>query len=128
MWAFLIRGTEDKERSIVFLGEELEGSGVFEGVDGVFLGEFFGQRDAQLVKISDSILDNLRTGCTSEEEGGFGVLDWLGGFFVKSSLGARIAGFSAFQLVFVSHVTRWQSDFLHLSQHLDFVVVEFAEM
>lgn len=43
---------------------------------------------------------DLRAGCVAEEEGGFGVLDWLWGFFVEGTFAARIAGFSGLSLAF----------------------------
>jgi hypothetical protein len=46
------------------------------------------------VQVGQSILDNLRTGCAPEEEGGFGVFGGLGGFFVEGAFAARVAGFS----------------------------------
>lgn len=43
MRALLGVRAEDEERGVVFLREEFEAAGVFEGVDGVFLGEADGE-------------------------------------------------------------------------------------
>ena len=94
MRAFLARGPEDQQGSIVLLGEELEGCDIFEWVDGILLGELFGEGNTQLMEITKSVLDNLGAAGATEEEGGFGVLDSFWGFFVEGSFGARIAGFA----------------------------------
>lgn len=46
MRPFLTRGTKDKDRCIVLLGEELQRCGVFERVDGILFCEFLGEGDA----------------------------------------------------------------------------------
>jgi len=69
MRSLLRRRSEDEQRGVVLLGEELEGCGVFEWVDSVLLGEFFGERDSQLVEITEGILDDLRAAGAAEEEG-----------------------------------------------------------
>ena len=51
MRAFLARGAEDEEGGVVLLGEELERGGVFEGMDFVFLGEFLGEWEVELVQV-----------------------------------------------------------------------------
>lgn len=66
----------------------------------VLLGELFGEGNAQLVEIAESILYDLRAGSVAEEKGGFGVLDRLGCFFVEGTFAARIAGFSGVLLAF----------------------------
>lgn len=63
-------------------------------MDGVFLGEFLGERDFELIQVCERVLDYLRTGCAAEEKGSFGIFDAFGGFFVESSFGACIAGLS----------------------------------
>jgi len=120
MRTLLARASKDEERSIVFLGEEFEGRGVFEGVDLVFLGEFFCEGNAQLVEIAHGILHDLGAGCVAEEEGGFGIFDGLGGFFVECALAARIAGFSNFQSALKVKLI---PSFSHLSQHLALVLL-----
>jgi hypothetical protein len=63
-------------------------------MDGVFLGELFGERDFELIQVCERVLDYLRTGCAPEEKGSFGIFDAFGSFFVESSFGACIAGLS----------------------------------
>lgn len=121
MRTFLARRAKDQERSIVLLGEKLEGSGVFERVDGVLLGEFLGEWDFQLVQVGEGVLHYLRAGCAAEEEGGFRVLDRLGGLFIEGALASCIAGFSRELARLKSRVIR---ESLHLSQHLDVVFVQ----
>jgi hypothetical protein len=68
-------------------------------------------------------LHDLGAGRVAEEEGGFGILDGLGGFFVEGTLAARIAGFSILRLDLHSLIILGS---LHLSQHLVLVLlVEF---
>lgn len=55
---------EDEEAGVVFLREELEGGGVFEGVDGVFLGEADGVRAFEGVQVGEE---------GGQEGGGAGV-------------------------------------------------------
>jgi hypothetical protein len=57
----------------------------------------------------------LGAGRVAEEEGGFGVLDGLGGFFVEGAFAARIAGFSILELDWHFLIVLGS---LHLSQHL----------
>lgn len=63
-------------------------------MDGVLLGEFLGEWNAELVQVCEGVLGDLRAGCSTEKEGGFGVLDCFWGFFVEGSFGAGVARFS----------------------------------
>ena len=76
-------------------------------MDLVLLGELLGEGNAQLIEVAESILYDLRAGCVAEEEGGFGVLDWLWGFFVEGTFAARIARFAGISLAFEGrHIPR----------------------
>lgn len=100
-------GAEDEEGGVVLLGEELEGGGVLEGVDGVLLGELLGQGLAQLVEVVEGVLGHLGAGGAAEEEDRLGVLDGLGGAFGEGALGAGIARFAGRRVVvFVSYLSR----------------------
>ena len=63
-------------------------------MDSVFFGELFGERDLELIKVCECVLNYLRAGCATEEKGSFGIFDAFGSFFVESSFGACIAGLS----------------------------------
>jgi hypothetical protein len=89
-------------------------------VDLVFLGELFCEGNAQLVEVAHGILHDLGAGCVAEEEGGFGVFDRLGGFFVEGAFAARIARFSIRKLELCSLIILGS---LHLSQHLALVLL-----
>lgn len=67
-------------------------------MDGILFGELFCEGDSELVEVCEGILDDLRAGCAAEEEGGFGVLDGLWGFFVEGTFAACIAGFAILEL------------------------------
>lgn len=83
VWSFLAVAAEHQQGGVVFLAEEFERRGVFEGVDGVFLGEFDGQRPFQRVQVGEGQLDDFGAGAAPQEEGGFGVFVDLGGFFLE---------------------------------------------
>lgn len=84
--ALLLAASKDHQAGVVLLGEELEGSGISEGVDGVLLSELLGERLTHLVEVVQGILDNLRAGCAAEEEAGLGILDRFGLTLLESSL------------------------------------------
>lgn len=92
--ALLGRGPEDEHRGVVLLAEELERRGVLERVDLILLGELLGERDPQLIEVGDGVLGDLRAAAAAQEEGGFGVLDGLGGLLVERPFGARVSRFS----------------------------------
>lgn len=84
--ALLLAASKDHQAGVVLLGEELEGRGIREGVDGVLLGELLGERLTHLVEVVQGILDNLRAGCAAEEEARLGVLDRFGLTLLERSL------------------------------------------
>lgn len=92
--ALLLRAAKDEEAGVVFFGEELDGGGVLEGVDGVLLGELFGQRLAHGEEVVHGVLDDLGAVVAAEEEACLGVLDGLGLALLEGSLGAGVTGFS----------------------------------
>lgn len=110
MGAFFRRGAKDEERSIVLLGEELEGRGVLKGVDGVLFCEFLSQGLAKLEQVVEAILDDLGAGGPAEEEDGLGVLDGLGGAFCEGPLGAGVAWFAVLGAVLLDVISIYRTD------------------
>jgi hypothetical protein len=60
MRSLLLTASEDEERRIVLFREEFERRGVVEGMDGVLLGELFGERQAEGVQVIEGVLSDLR--------------------------------------------------------------------
>lgn len=58
----LLAAPKDEEGGVVLLGEEFERGGVFKGVDGVLLGEFLGEREAERMEVGEGVLRDLRAG------------------------------------------------------------------
>lgn len=92
--ALLLRAAKDEEAGVVFFGEELDGGGVLEGVDGVLLGELLGEGLAHGEEVVHGVLDDLGAVVAAEEEACLWVLDGLGLALLEGSLGAGVTGFS----------------------------------
>ena len=76
------------------------------------------------MQVGEGVLDYLRAGCSSQEEGSFGVLGGLGDFFVEGAFAACIAGFTE-TISFDNHCLNG-TNCLHLAQHFEVVVVELG--
>jgi hypothetical protein len=92
--SLVLRAAEAEKTGVVLLGEELEGGGIVEGMDGVLLAELLGEGNTEGVELVEGVLDDLRAGGAAEKEAGFGVLDGFGFALLESPLGAGIARFS----------------------------------
>lgn len=92
--ALLAVAAEHEQGGVVFLAEKFERRGVFEGVDGVFLGEFDRQRPFQRVQVGEGQLDDFGAGAASQEEGSFGVFVDLGGSFLECAFRPGVARFA----------------------------------
>ena len=92
MRAFFGMGAEDEEGGVVFLGEEFKAAGVFEGVDGVFLGEADGEGAFERVEVGEEVVEQVGGAGAFEEEGRFGVFVGLGLALFEGALGAGVLG------------------------------------
>lgn len=88
---FRVRG-EDEERGVVFLREEFETAGVFEGVDGVFLGEADGEGPFERLQVRHEVAEQVGGAGAFEEECRFGVFVRLGLALLEGALGAGVLG------------------------------------
>lgn len=86
--------SEHHERGVVFLAEEFEAGSIFERVNGIFLGETYGVRAFEGVKIGEQGVDQGGGRRAAEEEGGFSIFDWERLLFCEGALRAGILGFS----------------------------------
>lgn len=92
MRAFLAVRAEDEERGVVFLREEFEAAGVFEGMDGVLLGEADGEGPFERVEVGEEVVEQVGGAGAFEEESRFGVFVRLGLTLFERALGAGVLG------------------------------------
>lgn len=90
MWAFLAVRAEDEERGVVFLREEFEAAGVFEGMDGVLLGEADGEGPFERVKVGDEMVEQVGGAGAFQEESRLRVFVRLGLTLFERTLGAGV--------------------------------------
>lgn len=83
---------EDEEGGVVFLREEFEAAGVFEGVDRVFLGEADGERAFEGVEVGEEVVEQVGGAGALQEERRFGVFVRLGLALFEGALGAGVFG------------------------------------
>lgn len=70
--------SKDKQGGIIFLGEEFQGAGIFEGVDGVFFCEAYRVGTFQAVEVGKKVIYEGGRRGPAEEESSFGVFDGKG--------------------------------------------------
>lgn len=90
-------------------------------MNGVFFGEFFGERNMEGVEFVEGILDDLGVGGVVEKEVGFGVFDGFGFVFFEGLFGVSIVRF--FNLILVDVWYRYVFDYcrvLYLFEYFDF--------
>lgn len=76
----------DEDGGIVLVGEELEGGGIFKGVDVVLLVEFDAERTLEGVEVFEGELGDFAGVGVAQEEGGAWILDYLRAFVLEISL------------------------------------------
>ena len=94
MWSLFAVATEDKQRCIVFLGEELQAGGVFERVNGIFLRKADAIGALESVEVCEEVLNERRAGSAAEEKGTLWVFGDLRCSLLKCSLRPCIFGLS----------------------------------
>ena len=88
---------ETEQTGVIFLAEKLEARGIFEGMDGVLLGETDCVWTFERVQVCEEGVGEGGTGRAFEEEGCFGVFGFQGGALGKGAGRPRGFGFACLE-------------------------------
>lgn len=94
MWSLFAVTPKDEQRCIILLGKEFEAGGIFEGVNGVFLGETNAVWTFQSMEIGEKVVDKGGRGCATKQKGNFRVFVNLRFSLFQCSFGPRVLGLS----------------------------------